>query len=84
MKKTKVRLRRINWRDLIFHLHNPRISEAYTLFTAKHPKMSFNRCAYYVLKKNYSTTFLQAWRDVFRTTTMSIPEIIDAVSLNVF
>ena len=58
------RKKRINWREMIFHLHRRDLSEAFDLFKANHPRMSINRCAYNVLKTFYSTTTLRCWKDM--------------------
>lgn len=81
--RTKVKKRRINWRELIFYMHSRSLSEEYTLFMIAHPKMSKNRCAYYVLKHNYSTTFLKAWRDIYAGSNYTIPEIMDSLKAKV-
>lgn len=60
--KDKVRKKKVNWRNVMFGLHRPSLSEQYLKFVGEHPNMSKNRCAYYVLKANYSTTTLAAWR----------------------
>lgn len=82
--RTKVKKRRINWRDVLFHLHKKRLSEEYTLFYSMRPKMSKNRCAYYVLKKNYSTTMLRAWRDLYQNSTMSYADVLSCLQVNVY
>lgn len=57
--KNKVRRKRVNWYKIMLDLGNSEIEHEYILYTGrlycgKH--LSYKRCAYYALKKYYSTT----------------------------
>lgn len=82
--KNKVKKKRIDWRDVIFHLHRRSLSEAYTLFRSVHPKMSSSRCAYYVLKTYYSTTLLRLWRDCYEKTTIQYDSLFDLLGVSAY
>ena len=71
------RKKRIKWREMIFQLHRKDISEAYTLFKLKHPDMSRNRCAYYVLKTFYSTTIMRTWKDFIEVYNQSYEDAVN-------
>lgn len=76
-KLTKVRKRKIQWREVIFHLHNFDISRDFDLFRARHPKMSVNRSAYNVLKTYCSTASMQYIRTLFKKTNLSEKEVVE-------
>lgn len=76
-KLTKVRKRKIQWREVIFHLHNFDISRDFDLFRARHPKMSVNRCAYNVLKTYCSATSMKFMRNHFKKTNLSEKEVVE-------
>lgn len=61
-KLRKVKRQHVDWYKLLFDLEDLKLSEQYWLFRSKHKRLSENRCAYYVLKKNYSTTLLEKYR----------------------
>lgn len=70
-KLQKVKKKRINWRELLFHLHNKYLSDRYTLALGKYPKMSHNRIAYYVLKKYFTTATLKFLKNMFQQSTLT-------------
>lgn len=76
-KLIKVRKRHINWREVIFHLHNFDVSRDFDLFRAKHPKMSINRCAYNVLKTYCSTASMVWMRKYYKFTNLSEKEVVE-------
>ena len=49
---------RIDWYEVLSDIGDMRQSEDFYRLLSKHPKMSFNRIAYNVLRKYYSTTAL--------------------------
>lgn len=63
-KKTK-RYPVLKWQDVIFHLHNKAISDDFNQFCLNHTSLSKSRCAFAVLRKYYSTTFLSAFRQCY-------------------
>lgn len=75
--KDKVKKKKIKWRDVIFHLHVPKLSTDFDVFKAAHPKMSVNRCAYYVLKSYCSTTALRYIRNHYKKTGLTIQEVVE-------
>lgn len=77
LMKDKVKKRNISWREVIFQLHNFDISRDYTLFRARHPKMSVNRAAYNVLKTYCSTFSMRYMRNMYRKTQFSEKEVVE-------
>ena len=65
IKQKKVKKKRINWKELMFHLHRKDISAGYDFFRKRHLDWSINRCAYMVLKTYYSTTAMRDWKKMF-------------------
>lgn len=76
-KLTKVKKRKIQWREVIFHLHNFDISRDFDLFRARHPNWSINRVAYNVLKTYCSTASMRFMRNYFNQSTLSEKEVVE-------
>lgn len=74
--KDKVKKKRINWREVLFFMHNKYLSDCYTLMLGDHPKTSHNRIAYYVLKKYCTTSTLKFLRNLFVKSTMTEEEVV--------
>lgn len=54
---------RIVWKKVLFDTMSDELHRRFYCFKYSHPEMSENRCAYYVIKKSYSTTALQRFVD---------------------
>lgn len=61
-KLHKVKRKRVDWYQVYLDLNDPDMSVQFYLLLQKHPKMSFNRVAYNVLKRYYSTTAMTRYR----------------------
>ncbi len=57
-KIVKVKRKHVNWLEILRNAEDLILSQEYWRFRSSHIFMSVNRCAYYVLKKHYSTTSL--------------------------
>lgn len=58
----KVKRKRVDWYQLRLDLADPEIDADFYKFIKAHPRMSWNRACYNVLKKHYSTTALLRYR----------------------
>lgn len=60
--RKKVKRPHVNWYDVLLDIGDLRLSEQFWVFKFKHLSWSNNRCAWNVLKSNYSTTALRRYR----------------------
>ena len=79
----KVKRIRVNWWKLLVDIEDNELFRRFYAFRYRHPNMSVNRIAYYVIKKSYSTTALQHFLDDYysnfgRTNPkLHFPKLID-------
>lgn len=58
-------VKKLKWKDFIFHCHNPAMSEDFEQAKKDHPNISENRVAYSVCLRYYSTTTLKDIRKLY-------------------
>lgn len=61
----KVKRVRINWFKVLDNIEDKELWRRFYAFKYRHPTMSDNRIAYYVIKRSYSTTTLTRFTDYF-------------------
>lgn len=61
-KVYKVKRPSVDWYQVLVDLEDSAINSRFLLYFNRHRHISFNRCAFYVLKSYYSTTSLNRVR----------------------